>query len=137
MKFSYARGGFETTIKDDAGKYALWNESFTLHGIRNQVEENRTLKLEAWEKDIASSDFLGEMKEVTWKELTDWEGLVKHNVDIFDKKGTKSGSCKFTTQLNWIEYKPPSPSDLLDKKTVMIIVIKSAIFLKDADMVGK
>lgn len=74
---------------------------------------------------------------ISWKELTDWEGLVKHNVDIFDKKGTKTGSCKFTTIFNWIEYKPPKPSDLLDKRTMMRVIIKSATFLKDSDMIGK
>jgi hypothetical protein len=136
MSFAYGRGKFETTVKDDAGKYALFNESFTLHGIKNQVEESKALKLEAWEKDIASSDFLGEIKEITWKELTDWEGLVKHNVDLVDKKGVKSGSCKFTSSFNWVEYKPPKPSDLLDKKTMMRIVIKSATFLKNADTFG-
>jgi Ca2+-dependent lipid-binding protein len=77
------------------------------------------------------------MKEMTWKELTDWEGLVKHNVDIYDDKGKVSGSMKFTTTFNWIEYKPPKPSDLLDKKTMMRIVIKSATFLKDSDLIGK
>mgnify|MGYP000391866202 CR=1 FL=1 len=87
MKFDYGRGGFETTVKDDAGKYALFNETFTLHSIKNQVDDNRTLKLEAWEKDIGSSDFLGAIKEISWKELTDWEGLVKHNEDLFDDKG--------------------------------------------------
>ena len=35
VKFEYGRGGFETTVKDDAGKYALVNESFTLHCIKN------------------------------------------------------------------------------------------------------
>ena len=97
MSFEYGRGKLETTVKDDAGKYALFNESFTLHCIKNQVEDNKGLKLEAWEKDIASSDFLGEIKEISWKELTDWEGLVKHNVELFDKKGVKTGSCKFST----------------------------------------
>ena len=97
MKFEYGRGAFETTVKDDAGKYARWDEQFVLHGIKNEVESNKGLVLEAYEKDVASSDFLGRMKEISWKELTDWEGLVKHNVDIFDDKGVKTGSCKFTT----------------------------------------
>jgi hypothetical protein len=97
MKFEYGRGSFETTVKDDAGKYAVWNEQFVLHGINHEVEANKGFKLEAYEKDIASSDFLGRIKEISWKELTDWEGFSKHNVDIFDDKGVKSGSCKFST----------------------------------------
>ena len=137
MKFEYGRGALETTVKDDAGKYALWNEQFVLHGVNREVEANKGLILEAYEKDVASSDFLGRIKEISWKELTDWEGLVKHNVDLLDDKGTKSGSCKFSTSFKWVEYIPPTPSKLLDKKSYMRIIIKSATFLKDADMVGK
>jgi hypothetical protein len=43
--------------------------------------------LEAWEKDIATSDFLGSMKEVPWSEFVYLEGVIKHNVDIFDERG--------------------------------------------------
>ena len=68
MKFEYGRGSFETTVKDDAGKYAVWNEQFVLHGINHEVEANKGFKLEAYEKDIASSDFLGRIKEISWKD---------------------------------------------------------------------
>lgn len=44
---------------------------------------------------------------------------------------------KFTTQLQWVDYAPPPPSDLLDKKTVMRVIIKEAHFLKDVDTFGK
>ena len=57
--------------------------------------------------------------------------------ELFDEKGVKAGSCKFTTCFKWVEYIPPTPSELLDKKTMMIIIIKSAKFLKDADLIGK
>ena len=39
--------------------------------------------------------------------------------------------------LEWIEYIPPTPSDLLDKKSMLRIVVKSAVFLRDADLIGK
>lgn len=39
--------------------------------------------------------------------------------------------------LEWVEYIPPKPSNLLDKKSMLRIVIKSAVFLKDADLIGK
>ena len=51
MKFEYGRGSFETTVKDDAGKYAVWNEQFVLHGINHEVEANKGFKLEAYEKE--------------------------------------------------------------------------------------
>jgi hypothetical protein len=39
--------------------------------------------------------------------------------------------------LEWVEYIPPTPSPLLDKKSMLRIIIKSAVFLKDADLIGK
>ena len=94
------------------------------------------LELEAWEKDLASSDFLGKIKPISLKELTDFTGLKRHDVPIFDKK-EQTGSIRFSTMLEWVEYIPPKPSDLLDKKSMLRIVIKSAVFLKDADLIGK
>ena len=97
---------------------------------------DQKLELEAWEKDLASSDFLGKIKPIPFKELTDFTGLKKHDLPIYDKK-EKTGSIRFTTMLEWIDYKPPTPSPLLDKKSMLRIVIKSAVFLKDADLIGK
>ena len=44
------------------------------------------LELEAWEKDLASSDFLGKIKPISFKELTDFTGVKKHDLQLFDKK---------------------------------------------------
>lgn len=134
IKWKYGRGEFQTTVKDDAGLYARWDESFCLNGIIRNVDQ--MLELEAWEKDLASSDFLGKMKPISLKELTDFTGLKRHDVELFDKK-EKTGSIRFSTMLEWIEYIPPVPSEKLDKKSMLRIVIKSAVFLKDADLIGK
>ena len=135
IKFKYGRGEFATTVKDDAGKYAEWNEKFTLSSIEKWLDND--LVLEAMEKDLASSDFLGSTKPIKFRELASWEGLVKHDVQIFDEKKKVCGSMKFTTMLQWVDYSPPPPSDLLDKKTVMRVIIKEAHFLKDVDTFGK
>ena len=137
IKFAYGRGTFETTVKDDAGKYALWNETFTLGNIAAQVQAGGSLVLEAFEKDLASSDFLGRIKPITFQSLADFEGAMKHNVEIFDEKKQKAGSMRFSTLLHWVDYVPPPPCELLDKRSMLRIVIKSATFLKDADTFGK
>jgi hypothetical protein len=51
---------------------------------------------------------------------------MKHNVDIFDGKSNKCGTMRFTTELIMVDYIPPTPSDDLDKKTMMILKIKEA-----------
>lgn len=43
----------------------------------------------------------------------------------------------FKTTFTWIEYIPPQPSDKLDKKAMLLVVIKEASFNKDADTFGK
>ena len=62
---------------------------------------------------------------------------MKHDVDVFDKKGKKAGNVVFKTEFKWQEYIPPQPSSKLDKKSLLRIIIKEAQFMKDADMFGK
>lgn len=135
--FKYGRGTKSTTVAEDAGKHAVFNEKFTLSNINREVEKEATLVLEAMEKDIASSDLLGTTAPLNWCDLCSFEGLLKHNMDIFDKDGQKAGNVAFTTQLFWEEYIPPEASSILDEKTLLRIVIKEATFKKDADTFGK
>jgi Ca2+-dependent lipid-binding protein len=76
-------------------------------------------------------------RAISWAELCEYEGLLKHNVDIFNDKGKKCGQLLFNTQLRWVEYVPPQPSEKLDKKSVLKVIIKEAQFKKDADTFGK
>lgn len=69
--------------------------------------------------------------------LTNNEGLVKHNMDIFDSKNQKAGNIRFSTLLHWVSYVPPPTNELLDKRSLLRVVIKSATFLKDMDTFGK
>jgi hypothetical protein len=83
IKWKYGRGEFQTTVKDDAGKYARWDESFSLNGIIRYLDQS--LELNAYEKDLASSDFLGKIKPISYKSLTDFTGLKRHDLPLFDK----------------------------------------------------
>ena len=89
------------------------------------------------EKDVASSDLLGMAHAIPWAELCDYEGLLKHDVDVFNTSGKKCGNIVLKTQLKWAEYVPPTPSEKLDKKSYLRVIIKEAHFKKDADTFGK
>ena len=136
MQFKYGRSTFKTTVKDDAGKHAIWKESFVLANIAARMEDN--LILEAMEKDIASSDFLGAIKPISFSELCEWEGRVKHSkVKLENEKGKVSGEITFETVFIWEDYVQPPSHSMLDKKAFLKITINSATFLKDADFIGK
>ena len=136
MQFKYGRSTFKTTVKDDAGKHAIWKESFVLANIAARMEDN--LILEAMEKDIASSDFLGAIKPISFSELCEWEGRVKHSkVKLENEKGKVSGEITFETVFIWEDYVQPPSHPMLDKKAFLKITINSATFLKDADFIGK
>ena len=88
---------------------------------------------EAYDKDTASSDHLGSTKPI--ESLTEFEGIINHEVEILDSKNGKVGSLNFSSQLHWVDYVPPPT--ICDKRSLLKVVIKSATFLKDADLLGK
>ena len=101
------------------------------------MQANASFQIVAMEKDVMTSDHLGDAKPIPWTKLCEMDGTMKHNADIFDKKGKKTGNIIFKTEFKWQEYIPPKPSDKLDKKSQLRIIIKEAQFEKDADMFGK
>ena len=54
----------KTTVKDDAGKHAVWKEKFILNNLAERIKANESLKLDAMEKDVMSSDFLGNIEPI-------------------------------------------------------------------------
>ena len=93
--------------------------------------------LVAMEKDVGSSELLGTAKPIPWEQLCQFEGVCDHDVDVLDNNGRKSGNVVFTSRFIWSDYVPPKPSEKLDEKTMMLVTIKEAAFLKDADTFGK
>ena len=57
--------------------------------------------------------------------------------DVYDEKGHRVGNIIMKTQLRWNEYVPPTPSEKLDKKSRLRVIIKEAHFKKHADTFGK
>ena len=89
------------------------------------------------EKDVGSSDCLGSMKPIELKELSEWEGLLKHDMELLDEKNKVAGRVKFSTEFKWVDYVPEPPTEKLDENTMIKIVIDDATFLKDGDTFGK
>ena len=87
-----------------------------------------SLVIKAMEKDIGSSDLLGTAKPISWKELCSFDGTVKHNIEVLDEKGKKSGNVIFKTDFKWCEYIPPKASEKLNKKSLLRVIIKEAKF---------
>ena len=58
----------------------------------------------AYDKDTSSSDLLGQTKPIGG--LTDFEGRVKHEVEILDSNSKMVGTLKFTSELHWVDYIP-------------------------------
>ena len=91
--------------------------------------------MEAYDKDVASSDKLGSANPISYYKLIKDEEEHLHELDIFlDYK--KAGHVKFTTKFIWCEPDPPANSKL-NPNCMLNLVIVSATFLKDADMIGK
>ena len=135
----------KTSIKDDAGKQASWNEEFILENVEKQIQFGETLVIESFDQDALSSDWLGATVPITIANLIISSDTVKHTLVLNDKKGTKTGDVNIITQYIWaqppvvVEEKSADAiiSDKLDKKSVLRLIIKEASFLKDSDFFGK
>ena len=91
--------------------------------------------MKAFDKDVASSDILGEALSISYTKLVEDEEEKFHDLDIFlDCK--KTGNIKFTTKFIFCKPDPP-PNPLLNSNCRLNLIIKKATFLKDADMFGK
>ena len=69
MQFKYDGKEIRTTVKDDAGKHAIFNEEFILENMEKAVKGNQSLVLESFDKDPTGVDWLGEIKPIAFAEL--------------------------------------------------------------------
>ena len=91
--------------------------------------------MNAYDKDIASSDKLGSMLPLSFVPMVADDKEQNYDVDLFlDYK--KTGNVKFSTKFIWMKPDPP-PNPKLNANCRMNVVIKSGVFLKDADTFGK
>jgi len=97
IKFKYNNLELQTTVKDEAGKKAKWDETFMLPNVYTNVKNRQTLQFEAFDKDIASSDFLGTTRQIGLEEWCADDQLQSHQVDLYDVKGKKVGNIIITS----------------------------------------
>lgn len=95
----------KTSVKDDAGKKAEWNETFKLENIREQILNGEEMKLDSFDEDILVHDYIGGAWPVPWQDFCHDTVLKCHQVDLYDKKKKKAGWLKYSTQFVFIELK--------------------------------
>ena len=91
--------------------------------------------MKAFDKDVASSDLLGSASPISFVALVADEEPHTFDMDLF-RECKKTGNVKFITKFIWMKPDPP-PNPLLNANCRLNLIIKSATFLKDADLLGK
>ena len=79
---------------------------------------------------------MGSASPISYEELAKYEGLCQYQLDIYDAKGKVAGTIKLTSLLKWQPYTPPTPSEFLDSKSYLLVLIKDASFFEDVDAFG-
>ena len=136
IKFKYNGKDVQTDVKDDAGKAAEWNEKFCLTQVADQVESGKRLVLEAYDKDLMSSDLLGKTKGISYVSLVENEELKNHTVQLFDKVKKVAGTLILTSQFVYVPP-DPEPNPDLNRNCILRIIVHDAKFFKDNDTFGK
>jgi hypothetical protein len=77
----------KTTTKDNAGKNAQWNETFTLDNIHREISNGGSLRLEALDDDTMSDDWLGATQPISYSEFTRSSGDLYRTLDLLSKNG--------------------------------------------------
>lgn len=137
VKFKHQGREFSTTVKDDAGKHAVWNEKFELEDMKKSQNQNFTLV--SYDEDTGGIlEFLGETPKIPYSKHISPQP-VKETVDLLTKKGKKAGTVTFSTEYKWKEPDPPlvPRQKDLNKKCKLHVKIIDATFLKDGDLMGK
>lgn len=69
VQWKYGKEMMQSTTKDNAGKHAVWNESFDLNQIREKVLNGDELVLQTYDEDVTLHDFLGASKPILWQDF--------------------------------------------------------------------
>ena len=97
MRFTYDGRRMQTSCKTDAGKEPVWNETFLLENIASQINNGEKLRLEAWDEDTMSNDWLGATLTIPYLELVHTTDPIEHDLEILDKNANKVGSLNIQT----------------------------------------
>lgn len=136
MQFLYNGKKVKTEVKDGAGLNAEWNEKFRLTQVQDQVISGKRLVLEAYDKDLVTSDFLGATKGLSFVTLVESEDVKEHTLILLDKAKKKAGELKMTSQFIYVAPDPEINPDL-NRNCILKVTIQEGKFFKDNDTFGK
>lgn len=105
VEWAYGNNKMQTTVKDEAGKEATWDEKFTLKNIREQILNGEELVLNTYDEDLVMHDFLGAARPIPWQDFCFDEKEKVTTVDLYDKKKKKAGTLTFKTKFVFVEIK--------------------------------
>lgn len=100
------------------------------------VLSGKRLILESYDKDLVTSDFLGQTKGISYVSLVETEELKEHSIQLFDKEKKQAGELWFTSQFVYIPH-DPEPNPDLNRNCILKVIIHDAKFFKDNDFLGK
>lgn len=136
IKFKYDNKYGQTEVKDGAGTHATWNEKFCLNGVEKPILAGYKLAFESYDKDVASSDWLGSTTPISLVTLVQDEEAHIHNLTLFDGDKKKSGELEIETKFIYVAPEP-EPNDMLNRNCALCITLGKATFYKDNDTFGK
>lgn len=70
VKFKYDNEFQQTRVAEDAGTEATFNENFELRRIMDPINGGDVLTLEAYDKDVLTSDLMGQANPISFSKVT-------------------------------------------------------------------
>ena len=112
IKFKYDNKYGQTEVKDGAGTKAVWNEKFSLGNIEAQCLAGKKLIFEAYDKDVASSDWLGSTQPISFAPLIEDDESKTQSLIMFDKDNKKSGEIIIESKFIYVAPEPEQNQNL-------------------------
>ena len=66
VQWMYGKEKMQSSVKDEAGKEAKWEEKFVLENIREQILNGEEMVLNTYDEDVVFHDFLGGTRPIPW-----------------------------------------------------------------------
>jgi len=102
----------------------------------DQVTSGKRLILEAYDKDLVTSDLLGKTKGISYVSLVENDEIKNHTVQLFDTEKKVAGELILTSQFIFVP-EDPEPNPDLNRNCILRIIVHNAKFFKDNDTFGK
>jgi len=121
VQWTFGKSIVKTTVKDEAGKEATWDEKFTLNNIKGQILNGEELVLNSYDEDLLIHDFLGGSRPIPWQDFCFDETEKTMTVDLYDKKKKKAGTLTFKTKFVYVELKMKAPLQKLNPNSTNLL----------------